>query len=222
MERHVKKYLLSILIFVATLGAWGSAAAAPIVIFGSTYTIYIAGLQSGVPINGRSIFDGISEFSERAGLILTSSEREQALGSGQSSITLTLSANGDLFPAANETGLLAIGFNGDGLDLQTLVALNEASINFYNASGTLLVSSGNLVGDVTNTNPWDGFFPDSESVFGIESVGGIGVTRITFDFLVTELATGDVPEPSTAFLGVIGLAGAFAARRRPRKIAVSA
>jgi MYXO-CTERM domain-containing protein len=216
----VKKHLLSILIFVATLGAWGAAAAAPIVIFGSTYTIYIAGVESGVPINGRSIFDNAPEFSERAGLILTSSEREQALGSGQSSITLTLSANGDLFPSASETGLLAIGFNGDGLDLQTLVALNEASINFYNASGTLLLSSGNLVGDVTNTNPWDGFFPDSSSVFGIDSVGGIGVTTITFDFLVTELAS-EVPEPGTAFLGVIGLAGAFAARRRPRKIAVS-
>jgi hypothetical protein len=216
----MKKHLLSILFFVMTLGAWTGAVAAPIVLFGSTYTIYIEGAQSGQRFNGQTNFDDTPGFTTRAGLLLTLSEREVALGEGQSSIRLSLSANGDLFPVAGETAGLAIGLGGDGLDLQTLVSLDDARITFYSAAGQVLLSSENLAGDVPNNTPWDGFFPTPTDAFGIDSVGGIGVTMITFDFLVTELV-GEVPEPSTTFLGLIGLAGAFAARRRQRKTPAS-
>ena len=216
----MKKYLLAILFLAATLGAWTSATAAPIVLVGSTYSVYIEGEESGQAFLGQTEFDNLPAFAGRAGLILTLSESETALGAGQSRIRISLSANGELFPIANETAIFGIGVNGDGLDLLTQLSLDDAEITLYNALGQVLLSSGNLAGNAANTQPWDGFFPAPENAIGLEGAGGIGATMITFDFIVSELG-GEVPEPGTVFLGVIGLAGAFAARRRPRKTPAS-
>jgi len=216
----VKKHLLSILFLVLTLGAWTRATAAPIVLFGSTYNVFIAGSASGQPLFGQAHFDNISETADRNGLLLTLSESETALGAGQSRIRLILSANGDLFPITNESAFLGIGVEGDGMDLLTQVSLDDAEITLYNTTGQVLFSSGNLVNDVPNLNPWDGFFPAPGNAFDIAAAGGIGVSMITFDFIVSEF-TGEVPEPGTVVLGLIGLAGAFAARRRPRKTPAS-
>ena len=218
----MKKYLLSILFLAATLGAWTSATAAPIVLTGSTYSVYIGGTESGLLVNGVTLFDTLPQFalSDDSRLLLTLTESETALGGGQSRIRLSISANGELFRVANETAILGIGVDGNGLDLLTQVALNNAEITLYNTVGQVLLSSGNLVGDVPNPNPWDGFFPAPGNAFGIAAAGGIGASMITFDFLVTELG-GEVPEPGTVALGLIGLAGAFAARRRPRNTAAS-
>jgi hypothetical protein len=219
-EIHVKKYLLSILFLAATLGAWTSAAAAPIVLTGSTYSVYIAGNDSGNAFLGQTQFDALPAFAQRGNLLLTLSESEMALGAGQSRIRISISANGDLFPVANEAAILAIGVDADGLDLLTQVSLDDARITFYNAIGQVLVSSENLANQVSNPQPWDGFFPAPANAFGIGDVGGIGTSMITFDFIVTELG-GEVPEPGTVALGLIGLAGAFAARRRQRKTPAS-
>jgi hypothetical protein len=221
-EIHVKKYLLSILFLAATLGAWTSAAAAPIVLTGSTYTVYIAGSESGLVVNGRTRFDTIPEFafSDDNRLLVTLSESETALGAGQSRIRLSISANGDFFQAANEAAILGVGVVGEGLNLLTQVSLNSAEITLYNTAGQVLLSSGDLVDDVSNPNPWDGFFPAPGNAFSIAGAGGIGTSMITFDFIVTELG-GEVPEPGTVALGLIGLAGAFAARRRQRKTPAS-
>jgi hypothetical protein len=218
----VKKHLLSILFLVATLGAWTSATAAPIVLTGSTYNVYIAGTESGEVVNGLAHFDTIPEFafSNDNRLLVTLSESETALGAGQSRIRISISANGDLFRAANESAILGLGVSGDGLDLLTQVSLDDAEITFYNAIGQVLLSSGNLAGTVPNPNPWDGFFPAPGSAFEIAGAGGIGVSMITFDFIVSDF-TGEVPEPGTVALGLIGLAGAFAARRRQRKTPAS-
>jgi hypothetical protein len=220
----VKKHLLSILFLIATLGAWTSATAAPIVLTGSTYTVYIAGTstETGLVVNGMTHFDTIPEFafSNDNRLLLTLSESETALGDGQSRIRLSISASGELFQFANEGAILGIGVDGDGLDLLTQVSLNNAEITLYNTFGQVLLSSGNLAGDVPNPNPWDGFFPAPGSAFEIANAGGIGASMITFDFIVSEF-TGQVPEPGTVFLGLIGVAGAFAARRRQRKTPAS-
>jgi len=218
----VKKYLLSILFLATTLGAWTSATAAPVVLTGSTYSVYIAGTQSGLVVNGVTNFDMVPEFafSDDGRLLLTLSENETALGGGQSRIRLSVSADGDIFQIANETAVLGVGVDGDGLDLLTQASLNNAEITLYDVTGQVLLSSGNLVADVPNPNPWDGFFPAPGNAFGIAGAGGIGVSMITFDFIVTQLG-GEIPEPGTVALGLIGLAGAFAARRRPRKTPAS-
>ena len=218
----MKKHLLSILLLITTLGAWTSAGAAPVVLAGSSYTVYIAGTESGLVVNGLTTFDMTREFafSNDDRLLLTLSESETALGAGQSRIRLSISANGELFRFPSETAILGIGVDGDGLNLLTQVALNNAEITLYNPTGQALLSSGNLVSGVPNPNPWDGFFPAPGNAFGIAEAGGIGASMITFDFIVTELG-GEVPEPGTVVLGLIGLAGAFAARRRPRKTPAS-
>lgn len=214
----MKKYLLPILFLAATLGMWTSATAAPVVITGSTYTVYIAGSESGLVINGLTTFDTLPEFapSDDGRLFLTLSESETDLGGGQSRIRINVSANGELFQIANESAILGIGVDGNGLDLLTQVALTNAEITLYDSTGQLMLSSGNLAGDVFNPNPWDGFFPAPGNAFEIAGAGGIGISMITFDFIVNQLGGGEVPEPGTVALGLIGLAGALAARRRPR------
>lgn len=221
MEIHVKKYLWSILLLAATLGAWTSATAAPIVLTGSTYSVYIAGSDSNNAFLGETQFDNLPAFAQRGNLLLTLSESEMALGAGQSRIRISISANGDLFPVVDETAILGIGVDGDGLDLLTQVSLDNAEITLYDATGQVLVSSGNLVAEVPNPNPWDGFFPAPGNAFAIAGAGGIGASMITFDFIVTQLGGGQVPEPGTAALALIGLAGALATRRRPRKTRAS-
>jgi len=216
----VKKYLLSILFLAATLGALTTAAAAPIVLTGSTYSVYIQGNESGNAFLGQTVFDVSPAFADRSGMTLTLAESEIAQGAGRSRIRINISADGDLFPIFGEAAILAIGVDGDGLDLLTQVSLDDAQIIFYNAIGQVLVSSDNLAGNVGNQQPWDGFFPAPANAFGIAGVGGLGVSMITFDFIVTELG-GEVPEPGTVALGLIGLAGAFAARRRQRKTPAS-
>jgi hypothetical protein len=216
LELRVKKHLLSILFLVATLGAWTSATAAPIVLTGSTYSVYIAGNESGNAFLGVTQFDNLAASAQRGDLLLTLSESETALSAGQSRIRISISANGDLFPILDEAAILAIGVDGDGLDLLTQVSLDDARITFYDALGQVLVSSDNLADQVASPQPWDGFFPAPANAFGIGDVGGSGASMITFDFIVTQLG-GEVPEPGTVFLGLIGLAGAYAARRRPRQ-----
>jgi hypothetical protein len=218
----VKKHLLSILCFVVAICTLsGPAAAAPIVQDGTTYTFYLAGSDSDNAFFGQTIFDDVAATSTRAGLLLTVSESELALGEGRSRIRVNIAANGDLFPSIGETVFLAIGADGDGFDLLGSVLLDEVRITFSDIAGNTLLVSDNLATEDVERNPWTGFFPAPANAIGFDSIGGQGASNISFDFFVTEITT-DVPEPSTALLGMIGLAGAFAARRRQRKPATRA
>ena len=218
----MKKHLLSILCFVVALCALsGPATAAPIVQTGTTYTFYLEGAESDNSFIGQTTFDNVAEFTTRAGLTLTVTESELALADGRSRIRINIAANGDLFPSVGETAGLAIGLNGDGLDLLLAVALDEVRLTFADAAGNTLLVSEDLADAVDERSPWTGFFPAPAGAVGLDSIGGRGASNITFDFFVSDIVT-NVPEPSTAFLGMIGLAGAFAARRRQRKPAIRA
>jgi len=218
----VKKYLLATLCFFVAIGAMcGPAAAAPIVETGTTYTFYLEGSESGNAFLGQTMFDDLAATNVRAGLVLTVSESEVSLGSARSRIRVNIAANGDLFPIIDETAVLAIGVDGDGFDLLRNVLLDEVRITFSDIAGNTLLISDDLVAEVDERNPWNGIFPALGSGIGFENIGGRGASTITFDFFVSDIVT-DVPEPSTALLGMIGLAGAFAARRRQRKPATRA
>ena len=218
----MKKYLLATLCFFVAIGAMcGPAAAAPIVETGTTYTFYLEGSESGNAFLGQTMFDDLAATNVRAGLVLTVSESEVSLGSARSRIRVNIAANGDLFPIIDETAVLAIGVDGDGFDLLRNVLLDEVRITFSDIAGNTLLISDDLVAEVDERNPWNGIFPALGSGIGFENIGGRGASTITFDFFVSDIVT-DVPEPSTALLGMIGLAGAFAARRRQRKPATRA
>ena len=167
------------------------------------------------------MFDNAPGFATRAGLTLIVTESELALADGRTRIRINIAADGDLFPSLGEAAGLAIGLNGDGLDLLLDVALDEARITFSDIAGNTLLVTEDLAGEVEQRNPWTGFFPAPFSAVGLDNIGGRGASTITFDFFVSNIVT-NVPEPSTAFLGMIGLAGAFAARRRQRKPATRA
>jgi hypothetical protein len=218
----VKKYLLSTFWCVIAICALSApATAAPIVQTGTTYTFYLEGSESDNAFLGQTIFDEVAATNSRAGLLLTVSEDELALDGGRSRIRVNIAANGDLFPSAGEAVFLAIGVDGDGFDLLRSVLLDEVRITFSDIFGNTLLVSDNLATEVAERNPWTGIFPAPASAIGFDSIGGQGASNISFDFFVTEIAT-DVPEPSTALLGMIGFAGAFAARRRQRKPATRA
>ncbi len=215
----MKKHLVTILCLAVAIFTLSSpVVAAPIVLTGSTYTFYLEGAESNNAFLGRTVFDDVAGTTIRAGLLLTVTENEIALGGGRSRIRINIAADGDLFPALNETAGLAIGVDADadGLDLLLAVTLDDVRLTFSDAAGNTVLVSDNLAGEVTERSPWTGFFPARASAIGLDNIGGRGVSNISFDFFVSEMST-NIPEPSTALLGLIGLTGAFATRRRQRK-----
>jgi hypothetical protein len=212
----MKKYLVSLMLIAASLGLAGSAAA--VVIPGSSYSIYVEGTTSGNAFLGTGAFDNAPSTADRGGLQLTLTESDTSLGGKDSRITINLSANGDLFPAPDDTAILAIGTDGDGLDFITPVALTDARVTLRNLAGAIVFASDNLAGLAVQNPPWDGTFPSPGSAFGIDQVGAMGIASITFDFFVHELPGGQVPEPASIMLCGLGLLGLVSARRqRARK-----
>jgi len=208
----MKKLFVSLMLMVAALGV--AVPASAVVVSGSTYTMYIAGDGGGTNIAPVLTFDGGSEFIFRDGLLLTFDESETDLGSGNSLITLSVDANGDLFPVAGEGAFLGIGIFNDPLDLDTLLALYDARVTLRDIDGTILFASDNIAGLAVNNPPWDGSLPTQQNVFNISDIGGTGVASITFDFYVTENLQGEVPEPGSVLLCGLGLLAIVAVRRQ--------
>lgn len=204
--------LVFLVIFWATLAA--PASAVPVVASDTTYSVYVGGTESGNDVAGIFRFDGRPEAIPRAGGFLAVNETETEVDPTRSLIIITLSADRDLFPAIDDVALLGIGIFNDGLDLLMPVRLVDARISFLQPGGILVDNTENLVSQVGQANPWDGFFPNDFELVGIEGIGGKNVQTISFQFLVsTEL---DVPEPDIVLLSGIGLLALVAARRRKR------
>jgi hypothetical protein len=210
------RYLVSLMVFVASLGLASSASA--VVVPSSTYSVYVEGSASGVPFTGIATFDSVEEQGSRNGLALTVNESETSLGGKNTLISINVSANGDLFPISGETAILAVG-SEDPLDFITLVSLFDARVTLRDINGNILFASDNLAFLAANNSPWDGAFPAPSNAFGIDDSGGIGIASITFDFSVTELSAepGEVPEPGTLLLCSMGLMGIAWRRRHPAK-----
>ena len=207
------KLILFALTALALFGIMGTAGAGPVVAVGSSYSVYIEGETSDNVFFAAGPFNGLPKAFARAGLALVLTESDTDLGAGKNRIAIDLRANGDLFPAAVEQALLGVGTDGDGLDLLPLVSLDNARIRLFDAFDNLLFESLNLANAAEMGNPWDGFFPAHNSVIGIGGAGGIGVSRVMFEFQVSQLGA-NVPEPGGLMLVAAALIGLGAARRR--------
>ncbi|RZJ85189.1 MAG: PEP-CTERM sorting domain-containing protein [Massilia sp.] len=203
------------LVFVAMawMASMAPAHAIPVVAPDSTYVLYLAGLESGNDAAGEFRFDGAPETIPRGNGFLTVTENETVLDATSSEIIVTLSGTSDLFPAGNDVALLGIGTFGNGLDLLFPVRLAEAYISFLAPGGVLITETGNLVSEASQSDPWDGLFPNAFDLVGVEGVGGLDVQTVSFRFLVTTRPA-EVPEPGILLLGGIGLLGFATARRR--------
>jgi len=214
----MRKHLASLFLFASMLGLVAPASA--VVLQGSSYSFYLEGSDSHNPSLFLTNFDGIAQGGERAGLQLTVNEFETVVSGNSSLISITLSSNGDLFPSASDTAILAVG-SEDALDLDPslVVTLNDARVTLRNLAGGILYVSDNLVDLAAQAAPWDGIFPAPGGAFGVDELGGMGIAAITFDFLVSYPATEtSVPEPGSLLLCGLGLMGLAAARRK-RKFA---
>lgn len=214
---NVRKLIGSILLSVASLAiAPQAAVAAPVVAAGSTYSVYLDRDNSNEAFYGIAAFDGVSELGYWEFSPITVSESETDLGDGRSLISIQLRANSDFFPVANEAGYYGIGTFSDGLDLLRSVFLYEARVSFLDSNNKLLTDSGNLVDQVGQSMPWDGFFPTADRIFQSESLGALGVLGINFDFFVSEEPV-SVPEPAGVLLTGLGMMAMLTMRRRRRQ-----
>ena len=210
----MSKLLYSFLLLVASMGVvFQPASAAPLVMPASSYSIYLQSDLDSEVFFASTEFDDVQARGTWRGLELLVSEFETDMGNGKTKISIQIRANGELFPAIGDTAIYGIGIFGDGLDLARDVTLEDARISFFDASNTLLVDSGNRLEDVEQADPWNGIFPGIGYATGTDSIGGIGVTGLTFDFLVSEEVAA-VPEPASIFLAGLGIMAMTTVRRR--------
>lgn len=210
MKKNLMLFVLSV---VTVVGLARQATAAPVVQEGSSYSLYIEGDQSDNVFLATGAFDGTEKNFVRAGVNLILTENDADLGGGNNRITIDLTGDGELFTALGETAFLGVGVDGDGINLLVPVSLDDARIRLFNAAGLLLFESLNLANTANMGNPWDGFFPAPDSVIGIDGAGGVGVSRVEFDFQLSAIAVA-VPEPGGLVLIGVALMALSAVRRR--------
>lgn len=207
-----KQWQSLVLLCLAWIALAAPASAIPVVATDTTYTLYIEGLKSGNEVAGSFRFDGVPEYISRGSGFISVYETETVIDEFSSRIIITLTGNTDLFPTADDVALLGIGTFGDGLDLLFPVRLIDARISFLQPGGVLVDTTDNLASQATQSDPWDGLFPNAFKLIGIEGIGNRNVQVVAFEFLVTTQA--EVPEPGIFLLGGIGLLGLATARRR--------
>lgn len=202
---------LSLLLALVT----GLASAGPIVAIGSSYSVYIAGDQSGNVLNtGPVVFDANAAAFSRAGLSLNLSESQVDNGNGKHTITINMTAGGDLFPSVGEASLLGLGTQGTPLSFLNEVFLDSARISFFDANGNSYFTTTNLADDYRVqyfSGAWEGYFSQPNGVFSNGNIGGRDTRAFSFTFEVSE-----IPEPGAASLVGLALLALAASRRSVR------
>lgn len=212
----MKNYLASILLFTSLLGL--TAPASAVIVTGSSYSFFIKGSVSGNDFEADTVFDGIPATGLRGDQLITVSEFETPISGMSSQISTTLSSTTELFPIYNETAILGIGSSDPlNIDPSISVSLDLVRVTLRDILGNTLFVLDDISFLSANPVPWDGTFPAPNGAFGVDSVGGMGVTSVTFDFFVTQIpADVSVPEPGSVLLCGLGLLAIVLLRRRRR------
>ncbi len=194
----------------------GVASAGPIVAVGSSYSVYLAGTTSMNALNtGAVAFDANASFFTRAGLNLSLTESQVDHGNGRHTITIRMSADGDLFPAVGEGAQVGVGTLGTPLSFMRDVFLESGRISYFGADDMAYFTTGNLADDYRVqyfSGAWSGYFSQPNGVFVNGNVGGRDTRGLSFVFDVSE-----IPEPNAAALAglallVLGTSRRFGAR----------
>lgn len=206
-----KQWQSLVILCMAWMAFAAPAAAVPVVVADTTYTLYLQRAGSDNLAFAIFRFDETPEETLYENGNVRVTESETAIDAVSSRITIRISGDFDLFPETGDLALLGIGTGDDGLDLLFPVRLTDARISFFEQDGDLVDITDNLVSDTDQTDPWDGTFPNPFELFGIEDIGNRNVQAISIDFIVSTQA--EVPEPGIPLLAGAGLL-AFAAARR--------
>lgn len=204
-------------------GASLATQAALIVPVGSTYDFGLLGEVSGHTVLHSVAFDGSTKQFTRTianggpTLNMALTESQTDLGNGQFRILFDVTADGDMFPAMAapnnpEYGLVAMGYQGDPLNLLEALTLQSAIVRVINGAGSVL-ADGDFIAYVDQTEPWDGVFTKPGFLAGYGNAGAHDIRRLQLE-LVVGPAVNDVPEPQSLLLAGLALAAAAAARRR--------
>jgi hypothetical protein len=187
----------------------GTAAAAP-VLGGSSYSVYIESETSQITSLFTATFDGGAEWFLRSGRDISVVESETDLGSGRYRIEVVVTGTLDLFPLAGEGGIVGLGVDGNGFDLDGGYFLEDFNYSYISDRGAF--TTRNLADDYRSffLGDWDG---TTRGLFVNGGAGGNGFERVHFRFTV-----GPHPVDAPGSLPLTGLAlamlGALAARRR--------
>ena len=213
MDSMMLKRLLAVSSFVLLLAS--DPLHASILVPGSSFDVtlgtydytasaYTNLVTTSVPANGRNVFSYGSA-------VVTVSESEATLATGQQQVTISLLSTSDLFTETSADylgGFLGVGIYGNALQFSSPFDLGSAILTF---SGTGKTFSGDSVSLVANPNPFDGVFTGPRLVGGFQGVANNGFDSIELQ-LTTPLAA--TPEPSSVVLLATGLLGVGGAVKR--------
>ncbi len=196
------------------VSAIAPAAAAPIVLSGSTYSFRVSGTGFGGFTLNAVVFDGLAEARTIDGRALTMTENQQDLGNGLSKITLLLSSDIDMAPG--DTVAFSFGHE-DALDLLQAVTLESLRLKVtgFDARGLPIATDDEVLSLLSPQYraPWTGAVGDPPS----RSIALVGINwdvrSASFEMIVRS-----VPEPAP--LALIGAALAALAWTRCRSVRV--
>lgn len=215
----VRLVALPLLTAALTLGT--ASMAAPIMVDGGTYTFRILpsggdpapSAITGITFDGNAESFSLSDFGGPPNVRVTIDESQTELGGGLHEVVVGLTATGDLFPVAGQTGFVNIGFGGDPLDLARDARLVSAFLSMW--AGTDFIGEADFVavfpGLFSSLDPWDGYFLTDGVHGGFGNVGGRGIDRIGLRFILEE---NGVPLPGTLALSAAALLLLAGVRRR--------
>lgn len=202
-----------------------TAEAGPIVVAGSTYSIFLADeapapIFFGNTLMAQGVFDGNSQSFVQNGQNYALIESQSDLGGGHYLIHIELSSDRDMSHAVagGAGGLyLGLGTGGNGLDFLSPVYLDKAVVSLETPQDSW--SNDHLASDYRAyfSGAWSGQFLSANSVLVFPGAEGSDIRSLKLDFYVSDFVEGRLPEPGSLALAALALAGAAgAARRRQR------